>query len=84
MTVQLTNIKPGDKWLELGGGDNPNPACQVNCDCRQGPKVHFTADFNDKLPISSDEWDGVFSHFVLEHISVSAISKGFGSPLIPR
>jgi len=70
-----------DPVLELGGGANPhvNPRCKggndVNCDVRMcndvngNPTVDFTADFNEPLPISSNEFSAVFSHFVLEHIS---------------
>lgn len=64
-----------DRILELGGGGNPNPLCDVNVDVRQcydkdgKPTVHFTADFNETLPIQDNDFDGVFSHFAIEHIS---------------
>lgn len=67
--------KQGDRILELGGGANPNPSCDCNVDVRpcydaQGNStVHFTCDFNNELPIRSEEWDGIFSQYCLEHIS---------------
>lgn len=60
---------PHDKIIELGGGQNRNPSCQVNVDVRQGPGVDFVADFDKPLPIKDEEWDGVFSQYVIEHIS---------------
>ena len=60
---------PGQRILELGGGDNPHPQSDCRVDVRQGPRTHFAADFNEPLPIQSDEWDGVLAIFVLEHIS---------------
>ena len=63
----------GQKIIELGGGNNPHPAADVNVDVREGPKVHFTADFDKPLPISSNEWDGVISIFALEHVSYTRI-----------
>ena len=71
----------GERVLELGGGNCPlvNPAClggqDLNVDCRMmyfpdGRQcVDFIADFNKPLPISSEEWDCVFSKFAIEHIS---------------
>ena len=53
--------------IELGGGDRP--MFRPNVDVRWGPATDFTADFEAPLPIASDEWDGVFSHFALEHLS---------------
>lgn len=69
VTVQLANVAPGSKILELGGGDNPHPQATCNVDVRPGPKTHFTADFNEPLPIASDEWDGVICQFCIEHLS---------------
>jgi predicted SAM-dependent methyltransferase len=68
MTITIKS-EPNQRIIELGGGDNPNPACEVNVDVRPGPKTNFVADFNEPLPINSDEWDGVFSQFVIEHLS---------------
>lgn len=69
------NLKrnPSDRILELGGGDNPNPNCDVNVDVRSGPKVHFTADFDKPLPIKDEDFQGVFSQFVIEHLSWRAV-----------
>jgi len=72
---------PSDRILELGGGSKPmvHPKCMGGNDCavdcrmaqnEQGQQtVDFTADFNEPLPIQSDEFDAVFSMFCLEHIS---------------
>jgi predicted SAM-dependent methyltransferase len=66
-------FKAGDKVIELGGG--AQPLLHPNVDVRQcfdaegRPTVDFTADFNKPLPITSDEFDGVFSKFAIEHIS---------------
>ena len=64
---------PNSKIIELGGG--ANPLVRPNVDVRMcydqagNPTVDFTADFDDILPIQSNEWDAVFSRFVLEHLS---------------
>ena len=65
------NLKknPSDRILELGGGDNPHPSCDINVDVRPGDKVHFVADFNKPLPIKDEDFNGVFSQFVIEHLS---------------
>jgi predicted SAM-dependent methyltransferase len=66
-------LHPGQRYIELGGGAHPliRPNVDVRpCyDAQGNPTVDFTADFNEPLLITSEEWDGVFSHFVLEHIS---------------
>lgn len=73
MTIQLNRISPDDKLIELGGG--AAPLIRPNVDvrpCHDGdgnPTVDFTANFEEPLPIQSEEWDGVFSKFVIEHIS---------------
>ena len=63
------NKLPGQKILELGGGDRPHPQADVNVDVRQGPHTHFTADFNEPLPIQSGEFAAVFSQYCIEHLS---------------
>jgi len=80
MTIALRK-HPTDRVLELGGGDRPfvQPACRggrdVAVDVRMchgpdgQPTVDFTADFNEPLPIQSDEFDGVLSHYSIEHVS---------------
>ncbi len=61
--------------LELGGGDTPHPLSDVNVDVRPGPKVHFVADFNSPLPISSDDFEIIFCQYALEHISWRVIPQ---------
>lgn len=69
------NKQPGMKMLELGGGAARHPQSDCNVDVRQCFDVNgkcvtdFTADFNEPLPINSDEWDCVYSCFALEHVS---------------
>lgn len=58
---------PGHKVIELGGGDAP--LFHPNVDTRYGVATDFTANFEEPLPITSEEWDGVFCKFALEHIS---------------
>jgi len=63
------NKAAGQQILELGGGDNPHPSSDVRVDIRPGPHTHFTADFDEPLPIGSAEFDGVYCQFVIEHLS---------------
>lgn len=60
-------FKSGDKIIELGGGDAP--IFRPNVDVRFGLQTDFTADFEAPLPITSEEWDGIFTKFAIEHIS---------------
>lgn len=64
---------PGQKIIELGGGADPRfrPNCDVrHCFDKDGNRTtDFTADFNEPLPITSEEWDAVFCQYCLEHIS---------------
>jgi predicted SAM-dependent methyltransferase len=63
----------GPKVIELGGGAHPmfHPNVDVRaCLDESGqPTVDFTADFEEPLPITSEEWDGVFAKYVIEHLS---------------
>src|SRR5690606_9502522 len=65
---------PGQKLCELGGGANPQvrPNFDVRpCTDAQGnPTVDALIDFEEfPWPLMDDEWDCVFAHFVLEHVS---------------
>lgn len=79
MTITL-KMNPTDKVIELGGGSNP--LVRPNVDVRQcyddqgNPTVDFTANFEEPLPIQDEEWDAVFSKFVIEHISWRKV-RGF-------
>ncbi|MCL6579198.1 MAG: glycosyltransferase [Candidatus Bathyarchaeota archaeon] len=56
------------KVVELGGGENPR--YRPNVDVRPLPTVDIVADFETSpLPLPSDEYDLVYSAYVLEHIS---------------
>lgn len=56
-----------DKVIELGGGNRPY--FRPNLDVRSGENIDIVADFNEPLPISNDEYDGVFSCYCIEHLS---------------
>ena len=70
---------PDSKVIELGGGAapifRPNVDARMCVDASGQPAVDFTADFDQPLPITSDEWDGVFAKFVIEHVSWRKISN---------
>lgn len=72
MTITLRS-KPTDKLIELGGGATPliRPNVDIRpCSDAQGnPTVDFIANFEEPLPIKSEEFDGVFCQFVIEHLS---------------
>jgi len=64
------NKQPGQRILEIGCGDNPNPNSDVCVDVRQTAATHFVVDLEKTAwPIGSDEFDAVLAHFLLEHIS---------------
>lgn len=68
--------KPGERMLELGGGETPHPSTDVNVDIRQAVdkegthKVHFTFNFeNFPWPIKDSDFEYIYSQFNIEHIS---------------
>lgn len=71
--MQDITLPTGAKIIELGGGANPqfrpNVDTRACYDAQGNQTVDFTADFNEPLPISDNEWDGVFARFVIEHLS---------------
>ena len=53
---------------ELGGGSHP--IFRPNIDARSLPEVDIIANFNQlPLPIQDQSYDGIFAHYLLEHIS---------------
>lgn len=76
MVIQIRS-KPTDRLIELGGG--AQPLIRPNCDVRQcfdaqgNPTVDFTADFEQPLPIQSEEFDGVLCRYCLEHLTYTKI-----------
>lgn len=60
-------FKPGNRVLEVGGGDKPY--FRPNLDCRQLPTVDIVADLNEAWPVESEAYEGIFGNFILEHIS---------------
>jgi predicted SAM-dependent methyltransferase len=67
-------FKTGWRICELGGGDRP--LVRPNIDIRPMSTVDQVADFEKPLPMYSNEWDGVYSHFAIEHISWKKV-RGF-------
>lgn len=65
------------KIIELGGGHTPSlkNIGAINCDVRSGENIDFVADFNEPLPIQSNEFDGVFSKFLIEHLSWRCVKQ---------
>jgi predicted SAM-dependent methyltransferase len=55
------------KVLEVGGGENP--MFRPNLDVRQLPTVDVVADLSKPWPVDSNQYDGVFSKYVIEHVS---------------
>jgi len=60
--------------IELGGGNRP--FFRPNLDIRKEENVDIVADFNEPLPINDNQYNGVFSHYCIEHISWRKV-KGF-------
>lgn len=58
---------------EMGGGNYPvyskKLGTGLNLDVRAGENVDLIVNFEDPLPLPNNEYDMVYSHFVLEHIS---------------
>jgi len=74
MPNYLLPFKPGDKVLELGGGDRPQ--FHPNLDVREGPSVDIVCDLNEPLPIEQESYDGIFSMYLIEHLSWRRV-RGF-------
>lgn len=55
------------KAIELGGGEQPK--IRPNADSRSLPTVDIVCDFEKPLPLPSNEYDYVYSAYLLEHIS---------------
>lgn len=63
----MTPFTQGQKILEVGGG--AAPMFHPNMDVRKLPEVDIVANLSEKWPIESGTYDGVFSKFVIEHVS---------------
>jgi predicted SAM-dependent methyltransferase len=64
--------------LEIGGGDKP--IYHPNLDIRKLPGVDIVADLNKEWPVPNAAVDGVYSSYVIEHVSWRKI-KHFVSEL---
>lgn len=71
-------FKPGDRLIELGGGDRP--LFHPNVDCYQLPTVDIVADLEEPLLTENDSYDGVFSQFLMEHLRLTKV-RGFISEI---
>ncbi len=60
-------FKSDDHVLELGGGERAS--FHPNLDIRQMPGVDIVADLNERLPIDDNTFDGVYSSYLVEHVS---------------
>lgn len=69
-------FKQNDKVIELGGGDNPQ--FHPNYDTRRVKGVDFISDFNEPLPIISENFDGLFCRYALEHINWRNVKNFLG------
>lgn len=66
----------GQRIIELGCGQNRHSQADVAVDVRHIPGVvDFTADFNNPFPIGSEEFDGIYSAFCLEHVSYRSVPQ---------
>jgi len=67
------------KVCELGGGEKPQFSRKlgngINVDVRPGENVDVVANFEEPLPLPSDEFDMIVSAFALEHISWRKVSQ---------
>ncbi len=77
-------VVPNGRYCELGGGETPMmkrgagfEVVQVDlrvCQDENGNRIQdFAANFDEKLPIDSDSFDGTVSRFALEHCSWRSI-----------
>ena len=60
-------FKENQKIVELGGGSQA--VFHPNLDVRAEPGVDQVVDLNEQLPIGDNEWDGVYSQYMIEHLS---------------
>ena len=67
MEVDLNPFEGIKDVLEIGGGDNPKH--HPNMDIRKLPGVDIVADLNKEWPVPTGSVSGVYSAYVIEHIS---------------
>lgn len=70
----MITFQKTDKVLELGGGDKP--MFHPNADMRKLRGVDVVTDLCGRLPFEDNDFDGVYSSYVIEHISWRKV-RGF-------
>jgi len=60
-------FKEGGSLIELGGGEYPK--IRPNVDARSLPTVDIVANLQERFPIEDQLYDGVYSKFLIEHIT---------------
>lgn len=71
--LQHLLFNTSDKVVELGGGSRP--VFHPNLDVRKLPEVDIVADFNKPLMLESGVYDGLYSNFLIEHISFRSLKQ---------
>jgi len=73
MKPYVINFKPGNKILELGGGDKKVPDT-TNVDIRELPNVDVKWDLNEvPYPFEDNSFDGIVGIYILEHLKWPSI-----------
>jgi predicted SAM-dependent methyltransferase len=74
--IDFKNKQPNQRMLELGGGESWHPLSDVRVDARPTPGTSFTHDLETfPWPMQDGEFDFVYAHFLLEHISWPLLSQ---------
>jgi predicted SAM-dependent methyltransferase len=63
------NKPAGQRFIELGCGNNRHPQMDVAVDCRPGEGVDFACDLEAPLPIADEDFHGAYSAYAVEHLS---------------
>lgn len=66
---------PNARICELGG-DPERPQYRPNVNAVAGPGVDIVADLNDRVPLETASFDGIYASYVLEHLRHAKV-RGF-------
>lgn len=72
----LRVLKNLNEVIEIGGGDQP--VFHPNLDIRKLPGVDIVADLNKEWPIPKETVNGVYSSYVIEHVSWRKVKHFIG------